>query len=189
MPIDYQDFLRDLIINLVAIYVFAYALYYRRHGDRELAITIALLNLFLFTIVITMTITKFNLAAGFALFAILSMISLRSVAIAKIEVGYLLGGITLGLVNGISIHDYWLLALCNLVIVGGAWLLDSKWLLKPTLEMDVTLGEVSPHDLKDQAMLTQRIQTLYGLPVTHLRIKKFNAKKSTVQLVARLRLN
>jgi len=189
MPIDYIDFLRDLIINLAAIAIFAFAIYYRRYGDRDMAITLGLLNLFLFTIVITMTMTEFNLAAGFALFALLSIISLRSVSIAKIAVGYLLGAITLGLVNGISIHDYLLLALCNVVILVGAWVLDSNWLLKPTLQVDVTLTEISATDLKDRAKLLERVQAQHELPVTHLKIERFNAKKGTVSLTVRLRLD
>ncbi len=189
MPIDYVDFLRDLIINLIAIYILAYVIYYRRYGDREMTITMGLLNLFLFTIVITMTLTEFSLAAGFALFALLSIITLRSVSIAKVEVGYILGAITLGLVNGISMHDYLLLALCNLVILVGPWVFDSSWLLKPTVKLDVTLDVVIALDLKDHAKLVERVRALHGLPVIHLKIERYNAKKGTVQLVTRLRLS
>ena len=188
MAIDYIDFIRDLVIDLLALYIFAFVIFYRRYGDRDMTITLALLNLFLFTIVITMTMTEFTLAAGFALFALLSIISLRSVAISKIDVGYLLGAITLGLVNGISLHDYLLLFLCNVVIVGGAWLLDAKWLMKQTMEADITLDGVTATDLKDQLKLTERVRELYGLPVLYVGIEKFNAKKGSVRLTARMRL-
>ena len=183
MLVDYIDFLRDLIIDLAALYLLVYVIYYRRYGDREMAITMGLLNLFLFTIVLTMTMTEFNLGAGFALFALLSLITLRSVIISKVEVGYILGAITLGLVNGMSIHDYLLLALCNLVILVGPWVMDSSWLLKPTLQVDTDI------DLKDHARLVERVQALHKLPVAHLKIEKFNAKKGTVQLSVRLRLS
>ncbi|MDJ0806992.1 MAG: DUF4956 domain-containing protein [Gammaproteobacteria bacterium] len=189
MGIDYVDFLRDLAIDLLALYIFAFLIFYRRYGDRDMTITLALLNLFLFTIVITMTMTEFTLAAGFALFALLSIISLRSVSISKIDVGYLLGAITLGLVNGISMHDYLLLALCNLVILVGPWVFDSSWLLKPTVKLDVTLDVVIALDLKDHAKLVERVRALHGLPVIHLKIERYNAKKGTVQLVTRLRLS
>jgi len=189
MTIDYIDFIRDLVIDLLAIYIFAFVIFYRRYGDRDMTIMLGLLNLFLFTIVITMTMTEFTLAAGFALFALLSIISLRSVAISKIEVGYLLGAITLGLVNGISIHDYLLLFLCNVVILGGTWVLDAKWLMKQTMEVDVTLDEITSADLKDRAKLAERVQALHGLPVLYVGVEKFNAKKGSVRLSARLRLD
>ncbi len=188
MPIDYVDFIRDLIIDLIALYIFAFLIYYRRHGNREMAITLGLFNLFLFTIVITMTMTEFNLAAGFALFAMLSIISLRSVNIAKTEVGYLFGAITLGLVNGISFQDYALLALCNLTILIGAWLLDGKWLLKPTLSVELTLDGIDTQDLKDHSSMAARIQEMHGLEVQHISILKYNPMKSTARLDVQLRL-
>lgn len=188
MPIDINDFLRDLAIDLGVIYIFAYLIYYRRYGDRDMTITLALFNLFLFTIVITMTKTEFNLAAGFALFAILSIISLRSVNIKKIEVGYLFGAITLGLINGISMDNYLLLALCNIVIVGGTALLDCKWLLRHSVLTEITLDGVSATDLKDRDSLTKRVEDLHKLPVVQLDIQKFNAAKGTVKLAARLLL-
>jgi hypothetical protein len=181
--------LRDLAINLVAIYVFAFVIYFRRYGNREMTVTMGLLNLFLCTIVITMTMTEFNLSAGFALFALLSMISLRSVNLAKVDVGYLLGAITLGLVNGLSIADYLMLFLCNFMIIAGAWVLDSKWLLRQTVAMEVTLNEVSAADLKDHTRLTEQVQALYELPVVHLRIDKFNVNKGTARIKVQLRLD
>ena len=64
MAIDYIDFIRDLVIDLLAIYIFAYVIYYRRYGDRDMTITLGLLNLFLFTIVITMTMTDESAGGG-----------------------------------------------------------------------------------------------------------------------------
>ncbi len=188
MNIDYLDFLRDLLIDVVATYVFVFLIYYRRHGDRDMAVTLGLFNAFLFTIVIALTLTEINMGAGFALFAVLSIISLRSVNIAKIEVGYLFGVIALALINGISFPDYTLLALANLVIVGSAFVLDSPWLVRPTLEVDLTLDNITVAEVMDKPGLTTRIATLYQLPVQHLRIQKYNPEKATLRVTARLRL-
>ena len=189
MTIDYIDFLRDLIINLMAIYLLVFMIYYRRYADRDMAVTLGLLNLFLFTIVLVMTMTEFNLSAGFALFALLSLITLRSVSITMVEIGYMLGAITLALVNGMSIQDYLLLTLCNLIIISGAWVLDSKWLLKRNVEVDVTLDGISAIDLQNRAELKERVLALHNLPVMYMEIKKFNSAKRTVRLTVRLRLN
>ncbi|MFT5699917.1 MAG: hypothetical protein ACI8ZB_002785 [Desulforhopalus sp.] len=153
-----------------------------------MTVTLGLFNLFLFTIVITMTLTEFNLAAGFALFALLSIISLRSVNIAKIQVGYLLGAMTLGLVNGISIHNYYLLTLINLVIIVGSWLIDAKWLLGHNLQVEVTLENISVANLKDHKGLINRVQESHEMTVTHLEINKYNPKKQTVQVSVRMSL-
>ena len=188
MEIDYADYLRDLAINFVAIYIYAYVIYYRRHYNRDMTITLAMFNMFLFTIVLTMTTTEFNIAAGFALFALLSMISLRSVNISKVEVAYLFGAITLGLVNGISLDDYLLLAIGNLVVIGTAWTLDSKHLVKNTVCTEYTLKDVTLDDLKTKSRIKELIFQESNLTVLSYDIKKYNAKKKTVQLSVQLQL-
>ncbi|MFQ5438650.1 MAG: DUF4956 domain-containing protein, partial [Paracoccaceae bacterium] len=182
MLIDHQDFLRDLSIDIVAIYILVFLIYYRRHGDREMAITLGLFNLFLFTIVITVTLTEINLAAGFALFAALSIITLRSVNIMRIDVGYLFGAIALALVNGISFPDYGLLALCNLVILLSAFVLDGPWVIRPTVSVDLTLEDIAPELLGNMAELTTRVQDRTGLEVQHLSIQKYNFEKRALRL-------
>ncbi|NOX74914.1 MAG: DUF4956 domain-containing protein [Alphaproteobacteria bacterium] len=186
--LDYQDFLRDLAINVVAIYVFVFLIYYRRHGDRETAIMLAMFNAFLFTIVITISLTEINIGAGFALFAILSVISLRSVNISKVEVGYLFGVIALSLINGISFQDYLLLALCNIVIVGAAAILDSNLIFKPTLKAEITLEQVALREVADMQALKTRVAELYKMPVQHITIVKYNPDKASLRLLAHLRL-
>ena len=188
MIIDYIDMLRDLAINFAAILIYAFLVYYRRHHDRQMAMTLAMFNMFLFTIIITMTTTEFNMASGFALFAMLSIISLRSVNISKIEVAYLFGAITLGLINGISFSDYLLLTLCNVTVILTAWIVDSPWLLKPSISVDMTLENVTIVELKDNKLIKKRIFDEYNLPVLGYVIKKYNCKKLNLQLMAELRL-
>lgn len=186
MTVDYVDFLRDLVINVLATYVFVFLIYYRRHGDRDTAVMLALFNAFLFTIVIAVTFTEINIAAGFALFAVLSIISLRSVNIAKVEAGYLFGAIALALINGISFQDYILLALCNAVILIAAAVLDSSLLVKPTMKVEVTLDGVTASQLSDLPALTLRVQEKYDMQVAGLRIEKFNPDKGSLRLIATL---
>ncbi|EIC20269.1 DUF4956 domain-containing protein [Thiorhodovibrio frisius] len=188
MIIDYIDVLRDLAINFVFIVIYAFLIYYRRHHDRQMAITLVMFNMFLFTIIITMTTTEFNMASGFALFAMLSIISLRSVNISKIEVAYLFGAITLGLINGISLGDYLVLAIVNSIVILAAWVVDSPWLLKPSISIDMTLDNISIIELKDQKLIRSKIYDIYNLPVLGYTVIKYNCKKQTVQLTAELRL-
>lgn len=188
MEIDYIDYLRDLGINFIAIYIYAYVIYYRRHYNRDMTITLAMFNMFLFTIVLTMTTTEFNIAAGFALFALLSMISLRSVNISKVEVAYLFGAITLGLVNGISLDDYLLLAIGNIVVIGTAATLDCKHLIKNTVTTDYTLKGITLDDLRTKNRIKEKINEESDLIVLSYDIKKYNAKKMTVQLSVQLQL-
>jgi len=184
---DYMDFTRDLVIDIVATFILVFLIYYPRHRDRDMAVMLGMFNVFLFTIVITLTITEINLAAGFALFAVLSIISLRSVNIAKVEVGYLFGVIALALINGVSFTDYILLALCNIIILAAAALLDSPLFIRPSLQIETTLEGIPPSEFSDTAKLTKLVESKLSTPVERVRILKYNADKDSLRLMVDLK--
>lgn len=188
MVIDYHDFIRDLVINIVAAYVLMFQLYYRRHGDRSTAVALSMLNLFLFTIVIVVTLSQISIATGFALFAVLSVVSVRSASMKKIEIGYLFGVIALALINGMSLSAYTLLALCNLAILIGAFVLDGPWITRPTVPVEAKLDAVTLADLKDKAALRARVAKHVGGEVSHVTVGKYDPVAQTLRVEARLRL-
>ena len=187
--IDFNDFLRDLVINFVAGFIFVYLLYYRRHGDRDTAVMLGLFNAFLFTIVISVTLTNIDIAAGFALFAVLSIVTLRSVNLEKIEVGYLFGGIALALINGLSLPDYAFLALGNAVILGAAFIIDSPLIFRPTLRVDVALEGITVPMLANTVALRTQVEEKYGMQVRKLSIKKYDADTQALRLIALIESN
>lgn len=99
----YLSFLADLAIDAVAVFLLAYVIYYRRHRRRDLLLAYVALNIGLFVVVAMLTLTPVDLALGFGLFAILSIIRLRSDAITQEEVAYYFMTLVLGLVNGLRL--------------------------------------------------------------------------------------
>ncbi|RNL85873.1 DUF4956 domain-containing protein [Halostreptopolyspora alba] len=91
-----------LPVNLVAISVLAYAIYYRRHRRADLMFAFVALNVGVFAISALMFNRQVELAMAFGLFAVLSIIRLRSDEISQREVGYYFVSLALGLVNGIG---------------------------------------------------------------------------------------
>ena len=74
----YLGLLGDLMVDLVGIFLLAYVVYYRRHRRRDLLLAYFALNIGLFVVVSMLTTTRVDVALGFGLFAILSIIRLRS---------------------------------------------------------------------------------------------------------------
>ena len=72
-------------------------------------------------------LSKSKYAAGvlFGLFALLSMIQLRSTTFTKAEMAYLFGGVALAVINGAGIPDLAFVLTCNFVIVACAWIISS----------------------------------------------------------------
>ena len=68
---------------------------------------------------------------GFGLFAILSIVRLRSSAVTQQEVAYYFVALVLGLINGIRVPDRTLLVAMNVLLLGVMLVFDSRVLRDP----------------------------------------------------------
>jgi hypothetical protein len=141
------DALVRLAIDAVAIGVLAFGLYYRRHGRSDLAMLLSLFNLGVFLAVIVIVAGEFGVSAGLGLFAVLSVMRLRSETFSARELGYLFTALALAVVMGVEVGGLAfsvVLAAAALVAVA---LLDHPRLLRSTRTMEVTLEVVfADHD-------------------------------------------
>lgn len=119
--INYASIFKDVILNAVSLYFFAYLILYQRYGNKELFVTCSLFNISLLLVVMAIVRSDFNLAVGFGLFALLSLITVRSVPFTKTEMAYFFSVIALAVINGSGIADYMFVIICNVMIVGTAW--------------------------------------------------------------------
>ncbi len=90
-------------LDLVAVCLLTFAVYYPRHRRRDLVPAYLALNVGLFTVVAALAETSGNggAALGFGLFGVLSIIRLRSDAVQHEEVAYYFTILVLGLVCGL----------------------------------------------------------------------------------------
>jgi hypothetical protein len=79
----YADYAIDLGINLLSIFLLAYVLYFRRHQRADLLLAYVALNIGIFVAVSLLSTVRVDMALGFGLFAILSIIRLRSSAVTQ----------------------------------------------------------------------------------------------------------
>lgn len=147
----------DLAIDLVAIFLLAYALYYRRHRRSDLLLSYVALNVGLFVAMTVLTTIKLDFALGFGLFAILSIIRLRSSTITQQEVAYYFVSLVLGLVNGLRIEDQWMVAGLNAVLILTMLVVDHRRLQTSSRRQTVTLDVVHDDDVALVADLERRL--------------------------------
>ncbi|MDA2803641.1 DUF4956 domain-containing protein [Nocardiopsis suaedae] len=91
-----------LAADLAAVTVLAGAVYFRRHRRSDLLFAYTALNIGVFAVCVLLMNQRVELAVGFGLFGVLSIIRLRSGEITQREVGYYFISLALGLVNGIG---------------------------------------------------------------------------------------
>jgi hypothetical protein len=149
----------DLGIDLVAIFLLAYVLYYRRHRRADLLLAYVTLNIGIFVAMSLLSTVRVDIALGFGLFAILSIIRLRSSTVTQQEVAYYFVALVTGLVNGLSLDDRLLVVGINMLLITTMLIVDSRSLRARAQRVEVTL-DVVHHD--DDALITDLERRLGG---------------------------
>ena len=153
----YADYAIDLTIDVAAIFVMAYALYFRRHRRADLLLGYVTLNIGLFVAMSVLITVRVDIALGFGLFAILSIIRLRSSTVTQQEVAYYFVALVLGLVNGMNLPDRPLVVLVNVLLLMTMFVVDSKPLRERTRRVGITLDVVHADDAALVADLERRL--------------------------------
>jgi hypothetical protein len=128
-----------LAIDLVALAVLAYGLYYRRHRRRELLTVYTAFNVGVFIVVTAISVAEIAVAVGFGLFAVLAMIRLRSEPYSHAEFAYFFLALVVALACGVDLGDPLLSAgMCALAVLTAA-VVDRPGLLPSVRRFEVTL--------------------------------------------------
>jgi hypothetical protein len=161
----YAEYGIDLGIDLLAIFLLAYALYFRRHRRADLLLAYVTLNIGIFVAMSLLSTVRVDLALGFGLFAILSIIRLRSSTVTQQEVAYYFVALVAGLVNGLSLDDRLLAVGINVLLVATMLVVDSRLLRARAQRLEVTL-DVVHHD--DDALIADLERRLGGRVMHHV---------------------
>src|SRR3954467_9467609 len=142
----YGDIATYLVLDLVAIFLMTYVLYFRRHWRADLLLSYVALNIGIFVTMSLLTQVRVDIAVGFGLFAILSIIRLRSSAVTQQEVAYYFVALVMGLVNGMNVADRVLVVALNVLLLVVMAVFDSKRLRDRSRRLDVQLKQVYTSD-------------------------------------------
>lgn len=159
----YGDIATYLVFDLVVIFLMTYVLYFRRHWRADLLLSYVALNIGIFVTMSLLTQVRVDIAVGFGLFAILSIIRLRSSAVTQQEVAYYFIALVLGLVNGLGVPDRALVIAMNVVLLLVMFAVDSKLLRERSQRMDVHLDGV----YTNEAALIAELERKLGGRVTY----------------------
>lgn len=124
MSVDLPFLLRDLGLNVIAITLLAYGLYFRRHRRRDLMLNYVALNVSLFSVAAALTSAPLSIGVGFGLFAVLSIVRLRSDETTQAEIGYTMTALVVGLLAGLPGLQFEVKVLLVTVILMAMYLVD-----------------------------------------------------------------
>jgi hypothetical protein len=158
------------LINVVAMIVLVFGLYYRRYRDKELVTSASLFNTFVFGVLSILSAVEFSLAAGFGLFAILALFTLRSEPISKVEITYFFGSVAIAVICAVPGTEIVLaLAVVSLVLVG-AFVFDHPAILASSDGVKITLDKIDHDALSDPAKMRADLSKRLGVDVMSYQI-------------------
>lgn len=186
MEFEIPNVLRDLVLNVVAITILAYGLYFRRHRRRDLFLGYVAFNMCLFSVSAALGSAPLSIGVGFGLFAVLSIVRLRSDETTQAEIGYTMVSLVLGLLvglPGLALADK---LLFSVVLIGAMFIADHPWLLPYDRHQQfrVELERIyeSPGQLRTD--LEQRL----GGQVKHMIVQNIDFVRETTRVDVRVRL-
>jgi hypothetical protein len=159
-----------LAIDLVAMLLLVFGLYYRRYRDKELVTAAALFNVFIFAVLSVLSKVEFGIAAGFGLFAILAMFTLRSEPIGKTEITYFFGSVAIAVICSVQGTTAGFSAIASTVVVVGAWLIDHPKVLQSVDGIRVTLDKIDAHALSEPETMRAELSRRLGADVLSYQI-------------------
>lgn len=162
---DYADLLLRLFVDLCAIVVLD-ALLAARRPRRGLFLVFTAFNIGVFTLLAVIAQRHIGPAVGFGLFALLSIVRLRSEPFSNTELSYFFCALVLAIVNGLRVDEVPFQVLLSAVLLMTLFVIDHPSLHRPTARRTVTLDEL----VVDTEALRARLSDDFGVEVLEVSI-------------------
>lgn len=172
------------LLDLVAISILAFAIYFPRHHRKDMLVAFFGVNIGLLAVTSALSSTELSVGIGFGLFAVLSIIRLRSSELDQQEVAYYFAALALGLLGGVVVSPDWLGPVLMVVIVGALFVVDHPRLFGRFRVQAMTLDSA----WTDETALVARLEELLGARVHHVKIRRVDLVEATTNVEVRYEL-
>jgi len=183
-----------IALDLVAIGVLTFALYFTRHRRRDLLVAYLIVNVGVMAVTVMLADSTVGVGLGLGLFGVLSIIRLRSSEIAQHEVAYYFAALALGLIAGLgaaglasettsALTAFVAPALMTLIVLVMAFG-DHPRLFRSYRQQAITLDAA----IADETIVRVRLEELLGARVHSLTVTKLDLVNDTTAVDVRYRL-
>lgn len=173
-----------IAIDLLAIGVMTFGLYFPRHRRRDLVVAYLVVNVGVLAVAAVLGTTAVGLGLGLGLFGVLSIIRLRSSEIAQHEVAYYFASLALGLIAGLSTTVQPLLIALMGLILAVLLVGDHQALFRRYRLQCVTLDRA----YADETELRQVLEGMLGARVHRVSVQKLDLVNDSTVVEVRYQL-
>jgi len=139
---EYSDVLARLGLDALALAALVYGLFLPRHRRMDLVVVYALCNVGLFLALVVIARGEVSMGVGFGLFAVLSIVRLRSEPFSNRELAYFFVAIVVALVCALDLGSLALTGSLAAFALLATWAIDHPRLCAPSTRARVTLERV-----------------------------------------------
>lgn len=173
------------VLDLVAIAVLVFAVYFPRHRRRDMVYALLGINVGVLAVTQALSSATVSAGLGLGLFGVLSIIRLRSTEMDQAEVGYYFAAIALGLLGGFAVAPSWLSPALMGAIVLVAVVGDHPRLFATYRQQQLLLDRAYP----DERDARTRVETLLGVHVHHVAVRRVDLVQDTTLVDVRYRVD
>ena len=179
--LDTGELIRDLALNLVSIFLLVYVIYFRRHRRWDQVVGYVAFNISLFTVSAALGSSgPLNVGVGFGLFAVLSVVRLRSDESGQIEIGFTMVALVLGLMTGLPGMEFGIKVLFAALLVVAMFLVDMSAIGRRYRysRVKVELDRI----IHDEEALNAHLRTTFGKAVKSVSVRSVDMVRDTMTL-------
>jgi Domain of unknown function (DUF4956) len=176
------SFAFSVTLDLIGMTLLIFVLYYRRYHDKELVTAAALFNIFIFSVLAILSSVNFGVAAGFGLFAILALFTLRSEPLSKIEMTYFFGSVAIAVICSIKGGTHLFEATVVSIVVIGTYIIDHPRMLQSVGGAKVTLDRIDQALFSNPKSVRAELSTQLGVDVISYQVLQLDYINEMVRL-------
>lgn len=175
----------NFAIDLVAISILTFAIYFRRYRRADMVVAFLGLNVGVMAVAVALSGTT-TLGAGFGLglFGTLSIIRLRSSELGHQEVAYYFAALALGLIGGVEISPTWLSYALPTAIVVAILVGDHPRLFRGYRHQIITIDRA----IADETELLRHLEDRLGARLQRIQPVKLDFVNDTTTVDVRYRI-
>lgn len=173
-----------VIVDIVAILILTFGLYFPRHGRKAMVVSYLTANIGLLAVSSVLSSASVPAGLGLGLFGILSIIRLRSDELGHTEIAYYFASLSLGLFAGLGAAFEWGTPIMCAGIIAALYLGDHPTLFNRYRNQIINLDQA----YTDEAALIMRLEELLGAKVNHVTVRKTDLVNDTTSVDVRYQL-
>lgn len=172
-------------IDVVAIGLLVFGLYFPRHRRKDLVAAYLGVNIGVLAVADALSSSDIGAGLGIGLFGVLSIIRLRSTELDQEEVAYYFASLALGLLGGLAVGPDWLTPVLMASVVAALYIGDHPKLFAGYRTQVVNLGVA----ITNERELIARLERLLGATVYRVKVRKVDLVNETTNVEVRYRID